>query len=104
MIFWTLLNVLLSSLRELFSSGTPLTNSTAESTTDMPSNQASLGQRQRIMTRMLPRLIDFIYESGYECTLGDAYRDPRSHGEQGLEGPYGRPKSAHKYRLAIDLN
>ena len=33
---------------------------------------------------------------GFDITLGDAYRDPRC--------PYGRPKSLHKKRLAIDLN
>ena len=40
----------------------------------------------------------------YSCTFGDAYRDPRSHGKQGDKGVYGRPNSAHKQRLAVDLN
>jgi len=41
---------------------------------------------------------------GYEISLGDAYRDPRAHGKEGEHGPYGRPNSNHKRRLAIDLN
>lgn len=64
-----------------------------------------LGTTQREFTRDVADLIDYIYDSGYEATLGDAYRDPRCHGEMGERmGPYGRSKSAHKQRLAIDLN
>ena len=63
-----------------------------------------LGQAQRIFARRIPRLIDYINDNGYECTLGDAYRDPRSHGELGAKIAYGRRWSAHKQRLAIDLN
>ena len=36
-------------------------------------------------------------------TLGDAYRDPRVHGELGVKMGYGHPRSAHKSRCAIDL-
>ena len=63
-----------------------------------------LGEAQRLFARRLPRLIDYINDNGYECTLGDAYRDPRSHGKMGHTKVYGQPKSAHKQRLAIDLN
>ena len=52
----------------------------------------------------MARLINYIYERGYECTGGDLYRSPRAFGGQGEEGPYGRARSAHKNRLAIDLN
>lgn len=41
---------------------------------------------------------------GFEVTLGDAYRDPRVHGALGVRKSYSHPKSAHKVRLAIDLN
>ena len=64
----------------------------------------TLGEAQRIFARRIPRLIDYIFDNGYECTFGDAYRSPRAFGGQGEEGPYGRPRSAHKNRLAIDLN
>lgn len=41
---------------------------------------------------------------GYQVTLGDAYRDPRVHGALGVKLGYGHKKSAHKQRLAIDIN
>lgn len=53
---------------------------------------------------MIPSLINKAKELGYQVTLGDAYRDPRLHGEMGTKKGYGHPKSAHKLRLAIDLN
>ena len=53
---------------------------------------------------MAAELITHAYTLGYEVTLGDAYRDPRLHGELGVKKGYGHPKSAHKNRLAIDLN
>ena len=62
----------------------------------------------------ISRLIQYIwdYDGGiYTCTFGDAYRDPRSHGKMGEKmvtedgkKVYGRPMSAHKQRLAVDLN
>lgn len=53
---------------------------------------------------MVARLIDQATAMGYEITLGDAYRDPRVFGAIGQRQGYGHPKSAHKHRLAIDLN
>jgi hypothetical protein len=64
----------------------------------------TLGQKQRKITLMLAKLINFAYEQGYELTLGDAFRDPRLHGAVGIKLGYGHSKSAHKQRLAIDLN
>ena len=64
----------------------------------------TLGQAQRLYGRLLPRLLDYILESGYEYTWGDAFRDPRVFGEIGEHLGYGHPRSAHKRRLAIDLN
>ena len=64
----------------------------------------TLSQRQRQFTKMVARLIDKAHEMGYELTLGDAYRDPRVFGAVGVQAPYGHSKSAHKQRLAIDLN
>lgn len=56
----------------------------------------TLGQKQRKFTRMVADLIMWAYDHGYELTLGDAYRDPRT--------PYGHPDSLHRKRLAVDLN
>lgn len=64
----------------------------------------TLRQKQVEFCKILPRLIDKAFELGYEVTLGDAYRDPRLHGEVGVKLGYGHPKSCHKLRLAIDLN
>jgi hypothetical protein len=64
----------------------------------------TLSEKQRAFTRMVADLIQFAYESGYELTLGDAYRDPRVHGNVGEKKSYSSSSSNHKQRLAIDLN
>lgn len=56
----------------------------------------SLNDQQFKFARMVPRLIQYAQDLGYEVTVGDAYRDPNV--------PYGHPRSLHKLRLAIDLN
>lgn len=64
----------------------------------------TLRQRQVQFARLVARLLMQAESLGYEVTLGDAYRDPRLHGEIGERKGYGHPKSCHKLRLAIDLN
>lgn len=64
----------------------------------------SLGAMQKAFARLVPRLIDRAHELGFEVTLGDAYRDPRVHGALGVKLGYGHPRSAHKQKIAIDLN
>jgi hypothetical protein len=66
--------------------------------------QLTLRQKQSEFAKLVPRLIDKAFELGYEVTLGDAYRDPRLFGQLGEKKGYGHPKSAHKQRMAIDLN
>lgn len=66
--------------------------------------ESSLGSKQRLFTYLLGIQIVWIYKNGYEATLGDAYRDPRVYGEVGEDKGYGRSRSNHKIRLAIDLN
>ena len=63
-----------------------------------------LGDKQKLFARLLPSLIDQAHCMGFEVTLGDAYRDPRSHGKLGERIAYGSLFSCHKMRLAIDLN
>ena len=53
---------------------------------------------------MVAQLIEQAFKMGYEVTLGDAYRDPRVFGKMGERSGYGESRSAHKLRLAIDLN
>jgi hypothetical protein len=64
----------------------------------------TLSQQQRRFARLVGLLIGQAHEMGYEVTLGDAYRDPRVFGPLGVQRGYGHAKSAHKQRLAIDLN
>lgn len=59
---------------------------------------------QKEFARLLPSLLNKAFELGYEVTLGDAFRDPRLHGAMGVKMGYGHPRSAHKLRIAIDLN
>lgn len=59
---------------------------------------------QQEYAKLVPRLIDKAHELGFSVTLGDAYRDPRVFGPIGTKRGYGHPSSAHKQRLAIDLN
>ena len=63
-----------------------------------------LGEKQQLFGVLLPKLLNYILDSGYTYTLGDAYRDPRVFGEVGERLGYGHAKSGHKRRLAIDLN
>lgn len=64
----------------------------------------TLGQKQQRFTRMVVQLLNKAHELGFEVTLGDAYRDPRVFGAMGVSQGYGQARSAHKQRLALDLN
>ena len=64
----------------------------------------TLGDKQRAFTRMIADLIQYAYNSNFELTFGDAYRDPRLHGNFGDRVGYSASNSLHKLRLAIDLN
>ena len=64
----------------------------------------TLREKQSKFARLVADLIIKAYDLGYEVTLGDAYRDPRVHGNIGVKLGYGHSKSCHKVRLAIDLN
>lgn len=64
----------------------------------------TLGQRQELFMRLLPRLIDKAHEMGFHIRGGDLFRDPRAFGNLGEQGPYGSKNSEHKNKCAIDLN
>lgn len=64
----------------------------------------TLRQMQSEFVRMVAMLIQFADKEGYELTFGDAYRDPRVHGDFGERKSYASPNSVHKVRLAIDFN
>lgn len=64
----------------------------------------TLRQKQSRFLKMTVQLMDYAHSLGYELTYGDAYRDPRVHGQVGEEKGYGSANSLHKSRLAIDYN
>lgn len=64
-----------------------------------------LGTEQKKFTYAIAKLIIFAYdELGYKLTMGDAFRDPRVHGELGEKKSYSSANSNHKRRLALDVN
>lgn len=65
-----------------------------------------LGEKQELFTKLICQLTLWIYDQGYAVRDGDAYRDPRVHGEMGIkkEGSYSAANSYHKQKLARDLN
>lgn len=65
---------------------------------------SELGDKQKKFMRLLPRLIDYIHEQGYECAGGDLERNPRVFGPVGTAKGYGHRNSNHKRRLAIDIH
>ena len=64
----------------------------------------TLSEHQQEFALHLAYLIQHISAAGYTCTFGDAYRSPKAFGGMGEKAPYGRWTSAHKQRLAVDLN
>lgn len=63
----------------------------------------TLGEKQRLFTKLLSDLIRWAYEHGYELTLGEAYRTPEQAALNAAKGT-GIAKSLHTDRLAIDMN
>ena len=64
----------------------------------------SLLELQQDFAIKLAKLILVAEEIGLPVTFGDAYRDPRLHGDMGTKLGYGAANSCHKIRLAVDLN
>jgi hypothetical protein len=64
----------------------------------------TLREKQSRFAVMAAALIQKAIDLGYEVTLGDAYRDGRVFGAMGERKGYGESRSAHKHRLALDLN
>lgn len=64
----------------------------------------TLGQKQRLFSKLIAELILWAYEQGYEISCGDFFRSPRVFGELGVRKGYGKASSNHKLKLAADLN
>ena len=65
---------------------------------------STLLTKQHLFASLVPKLIQKALDMGFQVTIGDVYRDPRAFGVQGQRKAYGQAWSAHKFRLAIDLN
>lgn len=64
-----------------------------------------LSTKQQEFNYQCSKLAVWAYEElGVRLTDGDAYRDPRPHGEFGTKKSYGASRSCHKVRLARDYN
>lgn len=63
----------------------------------------TLRDQQSLFVKLLPRLIDYAYEQGYEMTLGEAWRTPEQ-AKINAESGKGISNSLHIDRLAIDIN
>jgi len=65
---------------------------------------SSLLEKQQAFSVAAAQLVLHAKEIGLPLTDGDAYRDPRLHGEFGEKKAYGEANSCHKLRLARDFN
>lgn len=63
----------------------------------------TLGEKQRLFTRLVGILIEYAYQQGYELTLGDAFRSPEQAAKNSISG-VGIQNSLHTKRLAVDFN
>jgi len=63
----------------------------------------TLGEQQRLFTKLIAELIVWAYEQGYEFTLGEAWRTPEQ-AEANAKAGRGIANSLHTRRLAADLN
>ncbi len=63
----------------------------------------TLGEQQRVFARLVAKLINYAYDTGYELTFGEAYRTPEQAILNAGKG-IGILNSLHTKRLAIDLN
>ena len=63
----------------------------------------TLRERQEVFASNVAKLIQFMFEQGYTCTLGECFRTQQQadwYSEKGV----GSKNSLHCKRLAIDLN
>ena len=66
--------------------------------------KSELRKRQEAFAKAMALFEVWLSEQGINYTRGDAFRDPRVHGELGVKKGYGHAKSCHKLKLAQDLN
>ena len=62
-----------------------------------------LSEKQFIFAKNVGKLIDYIFQEGYFCTLGEVYRTPEQAEIYAKQGK-GIKNSLHCKKLAIDIN
>ena len=67
------------------------------------SDRLTLGQKQELLMRLLPRLLDHAHGLGYAVRGGELERRPAVAAENAAQGR-GIANSLHLQRLAIDLH
>lgn len=63
----------------------------------------TLGEQQRVFVKLIGKLIEAVYNAGYELTWGEAWRPPETAELYSKQGK-GIKNSLHCDRLAVDLN
>lgn len=63
----------------------------------------TLGEKQKQFVKLIGKLIDFAYASGYELSFGEALRPPEM-AKIYAKQKKGKANSLHIDKLAIDLN
>lgn len=63
----------------------------------------TLGEKQRLFTRLVGILIEYAYQQGYELTFGEAVRKPAQAAANEASGK-GIRNSLHILGLAVDFN
>ena len=63
----------------------------------------TLGEKQRLFTKLVAALISWAYANGFELTFGDAFRSAEQAAANAASGK-GIANSLHTKRLAVDLN
>lgn len=61
-------------------------------------------EKQQTLAMMLAKLLVEMKSKGFDPVISDAYRNPMVFGPIGTRIGYGHPKSAHKRKLAIDID
>jgi hypothetical protein len=63
----------------------------------------TLQEQQALFARSVAMLINHVFDKGYSCTLGEAFRTPEQ-AELNAKKGTGIANSLHCRRLAIDIN
>lgn len=63
----------------------------------------TLREQRSLFARLLPRLLDYIHDQGFQCTIGEVVRSPLQAKANAATGA-GTLNSLHILGLAVDIN